>query len=513
MRRVPQPPSQDRPASESHTVSPAVRRVADAILWVAAVGFAIWLARSMILPGRRAASVASFLFWYVLPALVVLLAVWALRSTAERRVASALLLLSAIGSVIAAEALLRSFPSRIEGLSITTSVADSVCQGEFRRQAGCLAAAVTGIPFDRRTTLDMIEDFRARGIEAWPNLDASHYIDAEDRIEIEGRVLVPLSPGIPEVLTVFCNEAGDWVTYEADEYGFNNPPGSHRAGEVQVAIIGDSFVHGWCVPFEQTLVGQMRDLDSNVLNVGLEGSGPLAQLGLVVEYVAPLSPAVVVWAFFEGNDLRDFSSELSDDLLTRYLTPGFKQGLRELNAPLEMKLRERVLRLFDEEATKAQAARGQRESARRRRDSIGGWIRLTELRSRLKRLVRSREPAHPYDPAVFEQVASRMRDDVADWGGTLVFAYLPQRRRFEDPTTANPHRETILAQVTDLGIPTVDLFAPLAAHPDPLSLYPFRIEDHFTAEGYHLLARALEEGIRELPSRPQEARIRATEAE
>jgi hypothetical protein len=458
-------------------LSPAARATVNAILWVFVVGSGVALTYFIIVPGNRTARISSTVFWYVLPALALMLAVWALRSPMERRVSVTLLLFSAIGSAFAAEALLRSFPSRVEGLSITTLAGDSVCHGEFRRQAGCLAAAAMGAPFDRRTTLDVIQDFKAQGIEAWPSLDASHYIDTDDPIEVEGRVVVPLSPGIPEVL----------------------------------AIIGDSFVHGWCSPFEQTLVGQVRGLDSGVLGVGLEGSGPLAQLGLEVEYVAPLSPAVVVWVFFEGNDLRDFETELSDDLLTRYLTPGFEQGLRELRSPLDRKLRDQVLRLFNEEAAKAEQTRERREAARRRRESIASWMRLSELRSRLSDLGRSRKPEHPYDPAVFDQVASRMRDDVTGWGGTLLFAYLPDRTRFEDSSTANPHRASILAQVQALGIPTVDLSEPLAAHPDPLSLYPFRVESHFTAEGNELVARALEQSITRLRSLPPETRTQAVD--
>jgi hypothetical protein len=96
---------------------------------------------------------------------------------------------------------------------------------------------------------------------------------------------------------------------------------------------------------------------------------------------------------------------------------------------------------------------------------------------------------------MFEQVAARMRDDVAGWGGTLLFAYMPSRRRFADERTANPHRVSILAQVGELGIPVIDLYEPLSAHPDPLSLYPFRIENHLTAEGYELAAQAVREGV------------------
>ncbi|MGB5673907.1 MAG: hypothetical protein WBO43_05115, partial [Gemmatimonadota bacterium] len=82
------------------------------------------------------------------------------------------------------------------------------------------------------------------------------------------------------------------------------------------------------------------------------------------------------------------------------------------------------------------------------------------------------------------------------WGGTLLFAYMPSRRRFAESSTANPHRDSIIAQVETLGIPVIDLYEPLSDHPDPLSLYPFRIENHLTAEGYELAAEAVREGVK-----------------
>ena len=491
---APSPP-EGTARSDPPALSPRLGRVARTILWLAALGFGIGVLYFVIRPGQRASGPSSFVFWYAIPALVVLLSVWALRSSVERQVATALLLVSVAGSVFATEAVLRAFPLRVAGFSLTTVVADSLCPGEYRRQTGCLAAAEAGRPFNRRSTLEVVEDLEARGIEAWPSIDASHYLDPDYAISVEGRVRVPLSPGIPEVLTVFCNEAGTWVTYESDELGFNNPGGGHQADEVNVAIVGDSFVHGWCVPVEQTLVGRVRESDSTVLGLGLEGSGPLIQLGIEREFLTPIRPEVVVWVFFEGNDLRDLKRELAHEVLPRYLDQAFSQGLRELMPVLERQLRDQVMQMRREEVSRAEGARQALESTRRRRESLAGWLRLTELRSRLRELGKSRVQPQPYDPAMFEQVAARMRDDVAGWGGTLLFAYMPSRRRFEESSTANPHRDSILAQVETLGIPVIDLYEPLSAHPDPLSLYPFRIENHLTAEGYELAAQAVTEGI------------------
>jgi hypothetical protein len=502
MRDRPRSRPEGNPGAVPQRLSPALVRIASAILLLAAVGFAVGLAYFIVVPGQRTSGAVSIGFWYGLPSLVVVLAVWALRSSAERRVGAALMLISAIASAFAAEALLRTNPERIDGIPITIAVADSVCPEEWRRQAGCLVAAAADSPYDRRTTLEVVQDFEAQGVEAWPSIDAAYYLDPD--YEIDGRVLVPLSGGLSDVFTVFCNESGTWVTYESDEYGFNNPLGSHRPDGVQVAIVGDSFAHGWCVPFEQTLVGRMRLSDSTVLGVGLEGSGLLVQLGIEREYLRPLRPDVVVWLFYEGNDLSDFDDELSNDLLRRYLDPGFDQGLRGLREELEEALRGQIPELRSAVARKTKLERERRESARQRRESLAGWIRLTEVRSRLSRLRRSRGQAQPYDPAMFGQVAARMRDDVAEWGGKLLFSYMPTRRRFEDPSTVTPHRSVtphradILALVRALGIPTVDLYEPMSEHPDPLSLYPFRLESHVTAEGFDLLARALADGIEQL---------------
>jgi hypothetical protein len=204
---------------------------------------------------------------------------------------------------------------------------------------------------------------------------------------------------------------------------------------------------------------------------------------------------------------------MSNGVLARYLEPDFRQDLRALRQPLEQTLRDQILQLRNAEAARAELARKQREAARQRRRSVAGWIRLTELRHRLAKLGRSREREQPYDSALFDQVASRMRDDVTSWGGTLLFAYLPSRFRFEDPSTANPHRASILAQVSALGIPVLDFFEVLSLHPDPLSLFPFRLESHVTAEGYDLMAQALNESIRELEWGAAANQVQAVEAE
>ena len=49
---------------------------------------------------------------------------------------------------------------------------------------------------------------------------------------------------------------------------------------------------------------------------------------------------------------------------------------------------------------------------------------------------------------------------------------------------------------TELDIPIIDIHNEVfKIHPDPLSLFPFRIPGHYNAEGYRLIAEAIEKQL------------------
>ena len=64
------------------------------------------------------------------------------------------------------------------------------------------------------------------------------------------------------------------VTFDSDEYGFNNPPGSWQAP--RIVLVGDSFTQGDCVPPEKNIAAHLNRRFGGVLNLGVAGHGPLA---------------------------------------------------------------------------------------------------------------------------------------------------------------------------------------------------------------------------------------------
>jgi hypothetical protein len=91
------------------------------------------------------------------------------------------------------------------------------------------------------------------------------------------------------------------LTY--DRNGFRNATDLDSA---PVVLVGDSFLE-WSNVGQQDLVGNVleRRLGVPVANLGQAGYGPGQERIVLRRYALPLRPRVVVWQFFEGNDLGD----------------------------------------------------------------------------------------------------------------------------------------------------------------------------------------------------------------
>ena len=80
---------------------------------------------------------------------------------------------------------------------------------------------------------------------------------------------------------------------------------------------------------------------------------------------------------------------------------------------------------------------------------------------------------------------------VSNWNGKMYFVYLPSFARY---STGNehPNRDFVMQTATKLDIPIIDIHREVFdPHPDPLSLFPFKMPGHYNAKGYRLVAEAI----------------------
>jgi hypothetical protein len=344
----------------------------------------------------------------------------------------------------------------------------------------CLAALAAGETFDARTKLELMRDLDATGVEAWPSVSCTAVLDASIAA---GDAALPFG-GISGVTTAYCNESGPYVLFPSDEHGFRNPPGLYE-GQPDAVLLGDSFARGYCV--DRDLSSLLRDSLGSVVNLGIDDAGPLVELAALREIAAPLRPPVVLWLFFEGNDLQDLEREQRREELRRYLDVEHRADLAARQSEIDETIRSFVRR---EERLRADAG----DAGGLGPGPVASFMMLESLGQKLRRATRTPAKPYPFDADLLRDVLLAARDETRAWGGELVFVYLPAWERF-DGRRPNPHRAEILRLVEGLEIPIVDVQEAFESHPDPLSLFPFRLRGHYTEEGYALAATAIVRGL------------------
>ena len=324
-----------------------------------------------------------------------------------------------------------------------------------------------------QTRLDEALDRRTRGEDVYPTFAVSPLMN---RLEIsEGQA--PLLSNVPDAKTILCRKGERWIDYHSDALGFNNPMPFPES--LDLAVVGDSFVHGVCLDRADSLVGQLRSRVPRTLGFGILANGPLLELGTLVQYVRPLKPDTVLWVFYEGNDLAD----------------------------LEIEAREpSIMQWMDSEGFPGEAMEVQLEEARDfLRANLRSLIRprSIEWRDRFALLRLSQSLGIDYGRAsgpvdLLERVIVRARDITRSWSGRLVLVYLPEYQRYAGLL---PHRgamevrNRLLAGVASrTGVPLIDLTHAFDRHVRPVDLFD-PVDTHLNRTGAAIAAEAIVHGL------------------
>jgi lysophospholipase L1-like esterase len=117
---------------------------------------------------------------------------------------------------------------------------------------------------------------------------------------------------IPGVKSGHKFQGRSWIEINSDglrgpEAALAHPPGTYR-----VALLGDSFIEGFEVPFDSTVgefirrrLSALRGTPVEVLNFGVGGYGTTQEALTLRHQVWKYSPDLVVLAFTTGNDVTD----------------------------------------------------------------------------------------------------------------------------------------------------------------------------------------------------------------
>ena len=414
----------------------------------------------------------------------------AIRLRPPTRTVAASLSVLLVSLLYAAELLLAASSA---GVGIAPSVpifAVDLAATDSKKRIGA-AAARFGVNVDLRDRIDVLTDMRARGVDAVPAVMLSDLLSRDDTgtaTLFNAKALMPLG-GIANTVTVLCNQASpEYVTYTSDEHGFRNPAGAWTSGRLDIAVVGQSHVQGYCLPDGQGFVDLLRTRDRRVLNLGMSGAGALLQLAGIREYLRPYAPRVVLWCYSEGLDLSDFEIESTWVSLKRYLDPGFSQRLLTRQTEVDDSLRTYV------------SARESRERSRQSVSAGGSFVgrsldivKLSHLRYKVDLVYGSNDSGSTAEgDSLMRDILKEAQSETSAWGGRLYMVYLPNWTRFRNgPRPSDRERRRITAIPEGLGIPVIDVTPAFEAQPDPLSLFPLRIFGHYNKAGSRLVAETI----------------------
>lgn len=381
----------------------------------------------------------------------------------------------------------------VVGLYTTELISRVLYNEDLAYQQGVRKAALAaGVQYDPRTRLEAILEYRAQGIKAYPPFYP--YLLLGSPLQVNGTSTIPLG-GHSNVFVVVCNEGGQYLKYNTDEYGFPNPKGIWQSPSMQIAMVGDSNAVGECVPEPTSIAGQLRAEFPATVTLGAGGHGPIFTLASIREYLRYAKPKQVLWIYSESHTPQYLDVESHLPFMMRYVDDAnFSQKLIDEQPALDAAIEKYVNSGIRDEL-----------HAHSWPTTIRNFILLTNVRTLGFELRARLHPPKPveFDTPLFERVLSEGANEVKDWGGELTLVYWPDASRYPGIAAYTPalrsrhdaNRQKVLDIAARHGIKVIDLtpvFPDLpASRAAENSKYFYSFPAHYTPEGYRVAGKAI----------------------
>jgi hypothetical protein len=293
-----------------------------------------------------------------------------------------------------------------------------------------------------------------------------------------------LLSGFPSAQVVLCTSGNGLVSYVADRHGFNNPDHVYD-GQLDLMLLGDSFVEGFCLPPGDDLASRLRAGGISTASIGIRGNGPLTELATLGRFGAILRPRRVMMVFFEGNDWENLERELAVPWLRTALSPDADFGLQ---STVQESMHEARNALTEHKNTPVTGL-----DLLTRTALFRNFVALQQTLTRLGLVYPKITPSNPE----FRRILRRAKELTASWGGSFTLIYVPRIDRFMGPFSSDrpfdPLRMKVLDAAAAEGIEVIDLNEAIRAQAEPLLMYA--PDAHFSRAGAEFAAHEIQRHV------------------
>lgn len=390
-------------------------------------------------------------------------------------------------------------------LGVTQNETKHKFSSQAEQQAISATAARMGIEIDARTKDQVITDLRKKGIDAVPFIPIGEFLKFDDKsgeyksqIEINSKMVMPLNGIGGNRPVVACNERGDWWVYEGDRYGYNNPDQIWSKESIDILFVGDSYPHGACLSGNKAFPDLIRKSFPSTLNLGWGSSGPLAYLANIIEYGRVKKPKIVVFCFFEGNDLVGLEKFKKSPLIN-YIDEGYTQNLVQLSPHIDAYLLPQIERkMIEAQIIKAQKKSNKQSNILVERVKQSDQFDFSHWFFLQNSLNKNWPKKIVPDFELFSKILQASNREVSAWGGRLIFLYLPAQRHIPYQAFSEVRLEVprIVKELNIEYISALDIFAANNKTPKQLHDHLF---SHMSEEGHKIIADELGNYLRANP--------------
>ncbi len=350
-----------------------------------------------------------------------------------------------------------------------------------------------------KSKYETIQDLKInKGLDVVPSIFPSVFL--KKNLVYKELDIFPLG-GVSNKITVFCKEGEQFSIYKSDRYGFNNPDKEWDQKRINFFLVGDSFAQGSCVQPGEDMASQIRLLTNlPAISLGMAANGPLIELATLKEYIVKKNPQIVLWLYFERNDLDDLKIEKSNKILLNYLKNNFSQNLISKQFMIDKKLLEQIKYseriLLNPDYLK-----------KKHTEKFLSFKKIIRLQIVRDKMALDRGLDFGIDP-LFKTIMLNAKDFISKFDGQLYFIYLPDKERY---TNQNLNEDVylkkmqVLKLINDINIPIIDIHKKFfTKQNDPLQYFAQRIYGHYSPKGYNEISKVILKEIENLNINKQE---------
>lgn len=342
---------------------------------------------------------------------------------------------------------------------------------------------ILGNPYDERSKFEVVSELKNIDIRSYPTFGPKDFIEYENSKEKLN--LFPLG-NVSNANIVLGNELGYWSVYKSDRYGFNNENKIYNT-DIDLMLIGDSFVEGSAVWSSLNYAGNLIRLGKNTANFGRVGNGPYLNYAIMREYAKKIKPKTVLWIHCENdlNNLHTRKNLIKNTILHNYLEDeNFSQSLLSKQDEIDELIKNHIY-----EKTKTYI-----EKSNTILESMLKFITLESSVKFINRFFVKKDSDYLISIDNYSEIILKAKKLSKEIGSDFVFVYVPIWGKYglnDSNYWPFEYKKKLLMNIRKNNVHIIDIDERIDMLDNPLKLWPFELSGHFNEEGYRFVSEII----------------------